>query len=317
MFKQGPSARVRLICFVVASLALFIFDANYGATKTFRQIVGSGLYPLQQLAAMPISLGRDMLDYAKQVTTLQTENAELQKQRLLDKEKLHRFRTLNAENKKLRHLLKIANTLQVNKTIIVEVISDTSDPFSRKVIINKGSMHGVKVGMPVIDELGLQGQVTLAYAARAEVSLITDKDQIIPVEVLRNGFRTIMHGGMPGGQLELRFASATADIQENDLLVTSGLDDLYPRGIPVARIVNITKSSGSNFFEVLCNPVAGVEKHRFLLVLETSNPNFEKPTQEPETEETTKDTLKNLEAQAPAETENKTESHANEKETAQ
>ncbi len=139
-------------------------------------------------------------------------------------------------------------------------------------IINKGSLHGVQEGMPVIDELGLQGQVTLTYPAKSEISLITDKEQIVPVESLRTGFRTILHGGVQGGQLELRFTSANADIQPNDLLVTSGLDKLYPRGIPVARVVSVSKSPGSHFLQIVCQPIAGVDKHRFLLILETSAP---------------------------------------------
>ena len=125
--------------------------------------------------------------------------------------------------------MNVGNTLKVKRSILSEIVSDARDPFSRKIIIGKGLIQGVKEGMPVIDELGLLGQVTRAFPSRAEVSLITDKEQIIPVENLRNGIRSVAYGGLDGGLIELRFMAANADIENNDLLVTSGLDGVYPR----------------------------------------------------------------------------------------
>lgn len=269
LFNQGPSARVRLAIFVIASIILLVLDSRYGAMELARKVVGTALYPIQQIAAMPVNAGRNLLDYAQTVTELEAENEKLKKQQLHDRERLHQLHTLRTENEKLRRLMQVANTLQVQKSILTEVISDANDPFSRKIIVNKGLIQGVSEGMPVIDELGLLGQVTRAYPGRSEVSLITDKDQIIPIESLRNGLRSVAYGGLDGGLLELRFMAANADIENGDLLVTSGLDGVYPRGIPVARVVRVERNSRYAFASIFCEPIAGVEKHRFLLALDT------------------------------------------------
>lgn len=269
LFNQGPSARVRLVACVVASIILIVLDSRYSVMEVVRKTVGAGLYPIQQIATVPVTAGRDAIDYIQRVSELQAENERLTKQRLVDQEKLHQLQTLRSENNKLRQLMQVAGTLRVQKSILTEVISDSNDPFSRKIIISKGSIQGIEDGMPVIDAQGLLGQVTRSYPGRAEVSLITDKDQIIPVESLRNGIRSVAYGGLDGGLLELRFMAANADIENDDLLVTSGLDGVYPRGIPVARVVRVERNSRYAFASIFCEPIAGVQKHRFLLALDT------------------------------------------------
>ena len=257
---------------MVASIILIVLDARYGMMEVVRKVVGTGLYPLQQIATIPVNAGQDAIDYVKRVEELQAENEQLIKQKLVDQEKLHQLQTLRTENERLRQLMQVAGTLRVKKSILTEVISDSNDPFSRKIIIGKGLIQGVNEGMPVIDAQGLLGQVTRAYPGRSEVSLITDKDQIIPVESLRNGIRSVAYGGLDGGLLELRFMAANADIENGDLLVTSGLDGVYPRGIPVARVVRVERNSRYAFASIFCEPIAGVQKHRFLLILDTIKP---------------------------------------------
>eukprot|EP01030_Chromulinospumella_sphaerica_P007752 gene7752-7584_t len=200
--------------------------------EVVRKAVGTVLYPLQKIASLPIEWSQAGVDYASSLDTLQSENKTLILEQLQDKQRLHELETLRQENEKLRKLMNVGNTLKVKRSILSEIVSDARDPFSRKIIIGKGLIQGVKEGMPVIDELGLLGQVTRAFPSRAEVSLITDKEQIIPVENLRNGIRSVAYGGLDGGLIELRFMAANADIENNDLLVTSGLDGVYPRGIP-------------------------------------------------------------------------------------
>lgn len=283
LFNQGPSARVRLIFFVLLSLLLLVLDARSGALEVVRKFIGAGLYPLQQTATIPFRAASDLLDYFDQVDELQAENDSLRKQQLAMSRRLSTLRMLEVENEKLRKLTEIGKTLRVDRTFLSEVISDTADPFSRRVVLNKGTIHGVDAGMPVIDELGLIGQVTRSYASRSEVSLVTDKDQIIPVESLRNGIRSVAYGGLDGGLMELRFMSANADIENGDLLVTSGLDGVYPRGIPVAKVIRVEKNSRYAFASIFCEPIAGVDSNRFLLVLETNDP--EPPPAEPAGEE--------------------------------
>lgn len=269
LFKQGPSARVRLVFFVALSVGLLFADARFGAMEVVRKVVGTVLYPVQKIASLPVEWSRAGVEYVATVDSLQAENQELIREQIQDKQKLHELETLKLENEKLRKLMNVGNTLKVKRSILSEIVSDARDPFSRKIIIGKGSIQGVKEGMPVIDELGLLGQVTRTFPSRAEVSLITDKEQIVPVENLRNGIRSVAYGGLDGGLLELRFMAANADIDNSDLLVTSGLDGVYPRGIPVARVIRVERNSRYAFASIFCEPIAGVERHRFVLVLDT------------------------------------------------
>jgi len=270
---------VRLVFFVALSVGLLFADARFGAMEVVRKVVGTVLYPVQKIASLPVEWGRAGIEYVSTVDTLQAENQELIREQIQDKQKLHELETLKLENEKLRKLMNVGNTLKVKRSILSEIVSDARDPFSRKIIIGKGSIQGVKEGMPVIDELGLLGQVTRTFPSRAEVSLITDKEQIVPVENLRNGIRSVAYGGLDGGLLELRFMAANADIDNSDLLVTSGLDGVYPRGIPVARVIRVERNSRYAFASIFCEPIAGVERHRFVLVLDTFRD--ERPGTEP------------------------------------
>ncbi|MCQ8895404.1 rod shape-determining protein MreC [Limnobacter humi] len=269
LFKQGPSARVRLMAFVTLSVLLLFLDARYGAMEVVRKGMGTVLYPLQRLASLPVELSEAGMDYLTTLDSLKADNEQLKRDRLFNHQRLHELETLKAENQKLRKLMGVGSVLQVKRTLLTEVVSDASDPFSKKIVLNKGLIQGVKEGMPVIDELGLVGQVTRAFPSRAEVSLITDKEQIVPVESLRNGLRSVAYGGAEGGILELRFLAPNANIEKGDLLVTSGLDGVYPRGIPVARVNSVERNARYAFASVYCQPIAGVESHRFMLVLDT------------------------------------------------
>ena len=269
LFKQGPSARVRLVFFVTLSVGLLFVDARFGAMESVRKVVGTVLYPVQKVASLPVEWARAGLNYITTLEAVQSENNELIRTQIQDKQKLHELETLKLENDKLRKLMNVGNTLRVKRSILSEIVSDARDPFAKKVIIGKGLIQGIQEGMPVIDELGLLGQVTRAFPSRAEVSLITDKEQIIPVENLRNGIRSVAYGGLDGGLIELRFMAANTDIENNDLLVTSGLDGVYPRGIPVARVIRVERNSRYAFASIFCEPIAGVERHRFVLVLDT------------------------------------------------
>jgi len=288
---------VRLAFFVALSVGLLFADARFGAMEVVRQVVGTVLYPVQKVASLPVEWGQAAFEYASTLESLQSENKSLILEQIQDKQKLHELQTLKLENEKLRKLMNVGNTLQVKRSILSEIVSDARDPFSRKIIIGKGLIQGVKEGMPVIDELGLLGQVTRAFPSRAEVSLITDKEQIIPVESLRNGLRSVAYGGLDGGLIELRFMAANADIENNDLLVTSGLDGVYPRGIPVARVIRVERNSRYAFASIFCEPIAGVERHRFVLVLDTYR---ETPVAVPENGATPKPEDTNAPTNAPA-----------------
>ncbi|MDX1670483.1 MAG: rod shape-determining protein MreC, partial [Limnobacter sp.] len=153
LFNQGPSARVRLTIFVLLSLGLLGLDAKTNAMEVLRKVIGTGLYPLQQVASAPVRWGEDTLEYFSALDELKAENEALRKQQLVDRQKLHGLSTLQRENQKLRQLMNVANTLKVKRSFLTEVVSDANDPFSRKIIVSKGSIQGISEGMPVIDEL--------------------------------------------------------------------------------------------------------------------------------------------------------------------
>jgi len=171
-----------------------------------------------------------------------------------------------AEAASLRRLIDAAERLE-SKSIAAEVLYAGRDPYARKVIVDRGTQHGVQQGSVVVDETGVVGQLTRAHAFVSEVTLVSDKGQAVPVQVLRNGLRAIAFGGGTSGQLELRYMSGNADVENGDVLVTSGIDGTYPPGLPVAVVVRVERDSSYTFARVLAQPIAGVERGRYALVL--------------------------------------------------
>jgi rod shape-determining protein MreC len=163
----------------------------------------------------------------------------------------------------------------------VEVVYAERDVFKRKVLVDKGANAGVRAGQVVMDDLGIVGQITRVYPWLSEVTLVTEKDHAVPVQLLRNGLRTIVFGAGDTSQLSLRYMPVSSDIRDGDLLVTSGIDGLYPPGIPVARVVRIERDPAYPFARVTCLPVAGVDNHRHLLILSGPSGLPERPAQEP------------------------------------
>jgi rod shape-determining protein MreC len=163
-----------------------------------------------------------------------------------------------------------------------EVLYVGRDPYSHKVFIGKGATQGVLPGSPVADELGLIGQVTRVHPLVSEVTLLTDRDHAVPVQVVRNGLRAVAFGGGASGMLELRFMSAVSDIQNGDRLVTSGIDGTYPAGLPVANVVRIERDAEETFARALCRPVAGIDRGRYVLVIanESARPALPEPAKE-------------------------------------
>jgi rod shape-determining protein MreC len=177
-----------------------------------------------------------------------------------------RYEAIEAEAAHLRRLIGAAERLEV-RALPAEILYHGRDPYSHRLFIDRGATHGIRPGSPVTDESGVVGQVTRVHALLSEVTLVTDRDQAIPVQVVRNGLRAIAFGGGASGTLELRFMAANADIQGNDRLVTSGVDGTYPPGLPVATVMRIEKDAENAFARVVCRPAAGVDRGRFVLVL--------------------------------------------------
>ncbi len=265
-FVRGPAPLVRLAFFASLSLALLVLDARFGYAEGIRSVLALAAYPIQQAARLPVALVEGVSGYFSSQTRLRSENEAL-RARLLDASlDAQRYESAAAEAANLRRLIGAAERVE-RKSIPAEVLYAGRDPYSRKVIISRGTQHGVQAGSAVVDAGGVVGQLTRAHAFVSEVTLVTDKGQPTPVQVLRNGLRAIAFGGGSSGQLELRYMSGNADVENGDVLVTSGIDGTYPPGLPVAVVVRVERDSSYTFARVLAQPIAGVERGRYALVL--------------------------------------------------
>ena len=265
-FKRGPAPLVRLFFFASLSLALLVLDARFRYAEGLRNVLALAAYPLQRAATAPIDLLTAVGDYFSTQAQLVEDNATLRARALALSQDAQRYAAAQAEAERLRRLIGAAEKLPV-QSLPAEVLYANRDPYAHKVFINVGERHGLAPGSPVADELGLVGQVTRVHPLLSEVTLITDPDQAVPVQVVRSGLRAIAFGGGPAGTLELRFMASNAEIQNGDRLVTSGIDGTYPAGLPVGTVVRIERDAELSFTRVICRPVAGVDRGRYLLVL--------------------------------------------------
>lgn len=278
-FKRGPSPFARLALFSAISIALLATDARLRYLSPLRQTIAVAIYPLQRLASAPFGLLGRVGEFFVTQAALRAENAQLMQQTLANATTLQRYQALAAENAYLRELL-AARERYENASSMAEILYSGRDPFSRKIVIDKGLQHDVKRGAPVVDATGVVGQVTRVYPWLAEVTLITDKDQTVPVQNLRNGLRAILAGTGNDGILELRFIPLNADFQNGDRLLTSGIDGVYPAGLAVAQVVSVERNAAELFARIRCKPLAGVTSHEQVLVLDWKRDMPERPVEE-------------------------------------
>lgn len=267
-FKRGPAPLVRLAFFASLSIALLVLDARFKYTEALRSIIAVAAYPLQQIATAPGQFAARIAGFFAAQSSLQTENAGLRARLVVGAIDAQRYAATAAELAQLRRLVGAQERLELQATP-VEVLYSGRDLFSRKLIVNKGATQGIRPGQAVVDETGVVGQVTRVHPMVSEVTQLIDKDQAIPVQVLRNGLRAVAFGSGSAGTLELRFMAANAEIQTGDKLVTSGIDGTYPAGLPVATVIRIERDAVAAFARIVCEPSAGVENNRYLLALST------------------------------------------------
>ncbi len=280
-FNQGPSAHARLAFFALVAIALLVVDARMGTLAALRQGIGTVLYPLQRTLLVPRDLLRLGAEYFGDVDRLRAENAELKRLEITNARALLQAEHLAAENAQLRALLGARERAAI-PSVMAEVLYDTRDPYTRRVVIDRGLQHGVLAGQPVIDARGVAGQVTRVLPLSAEVTLLTDRNATIPVEIARTGQRSIAFGGAEPGLLELRFLSSDSALQEGDALFTSGLDGVYPRGLPVGTVLRVEQTGASTTLSrVLVRPVSEQERNRALLVLQIDRSALPPPPPEP------------------------------------
>ncbi len=268
-FKTGPTPLARLLIFSALSLAVLVADARFNYLIVLRQIVAVIVYPIQRVATAPASILRRAAEFFVTHGSLRADNARLTGENLANAASLQQLMALQAENRQLRELLAARERLEV-RTVAAEVLYAARDPFSRKVVVDKGSQHGIHAGQPVLDQVGVVGQVTRVYPWLSEITLITDKGQFVPVQNLRNGLRAVLAGTGSDGALDLRFIPLNADYQNGDRLVTSGIDGVYPPGLPVAQVSNVERNAAQLFARVTCTPLAGVASYAHVLIVQGS-----------------------------------------------
>ena len=265
-FNRGPSPAARLVFFVVLSLLLMFVDARYGYLESTRSTLSMLVAPIQQLATMPGRLWHQAGEFFVTQHGLVEENHSLREQHDRDAAQLSQLQSLQQENRHLRNLLELPQRGEFSARP-ADILYAERDVFKRKLLVGKGADAGVKVGQVVMDDMGIVGQVTRVHPWLSEVTLITEKDHAVPVQVVRNGLRTIVFGAGDTSHLSLRYMPISSDIQNGDVLVTSGIDGVYPPGIPVAKVVRIERDAAYPFARIACLPLAGVDRNRQLLIL--------------------------------------------------
>ena len=266
IFKHGPAQQYRLLLVLMFSAALMFFDHKVDSFENIRGYLQTLVSPLQYLANAPKQI---MIWSSENLTTrknLIRENKKYEKNELAFHEQLMQFESLKRENDRLRTLL--ASPLRIEFTKMVgEIISVDGAPYTQQVVINRGAKDGVYEGQAVIDEHGVIGQILHVGSTSSRVILITDVSHAVPVRVARNGTRLIARGIGRADLLNHQYVPHSADIKKGDLLVTSGLGGKYPKGYPVATVLKVIKNESRPFAQVYSQPIAKMDKLRYLLLL--------------------------------------------------
>ncbi len=267
-FRQGASALSKLMVCSALALFLMVADARFKVTQPLRSAVATVLYPVQLVAMGPVQLIKNAGRYFEALASAQVNEAAARQKLVLQSQRASQVEQLVQENSRLRSLLALRERI-TTPAEAAEVLYDAADPYTRRVIIDKGMAHGITAGSPVIDESGVLGQVTRVHPLISEVTLVTDRDHAIPVLNARTGARSVAFGDpiTRGGSLELRFMAGNADVQAGDILTTSGVDGVYPPGLPVAKVVSVERRADSAFARISCSPQALVDGARHVMVL--------------------------------------------------
>lgn len=264
-FRQGTSALTKLGFFSALALFLMVADTRFHVTRPLRAGVATVLHPIERALRVPVDLWSGGSEYLMGLQHAITAEEAARRELAQQSERSLRVERLEAENASLRALLGLPPALQV-RTQAAEVLYEAPDPYSRKVIIDRGATHGVALAAPVIIEKGVLGQVTRVYPLSSEVTLLTDRDAAIPVLNRRNQVRGAAFGGSDA--MEMRFQAGNVDVQVGDLMTTSGVDGVYPPGLPVAQVVVVERKADAGFARIELEPMARAEGVRHVLVLE-------------------------------------------------
>jgi rod shape-determining protein MreC len=257
LFMQGPSALSRLLFFSALALLLMVADTRWRIMQPLRAAIATVLYPAQWLALQPVQMAGEFTAYLTDLKTARKTEEAARRKLAEQSQRAGQVEQLQLENTRLRALLGMRERVAA-PGVAAQVLYDATDPYSRRAVIDKGRVHGIVAGSPVLDESGVLGQITRVYPLVSEITLLIDRDQATPVMNTRTGTRGVAYGepSPGGGALELRYTPVTEDIQPGDLLATSGVDGVYPPGLPVAKVASVDRNSDSSFARVQCEPVS-------------------------------------------------------------
>lgn len=268
VFVNSSSAVRKTFFALLAAILLVTLDTYTEVFESSKKSLSEFAIPFQEVANFPNRVKSWVALNTTSRTELERKNASLEKERLILLGQLQRSAELAAENLRLRQLLN-ATELLMHSVLVTEVIGVSPNPINHHVTVDRGAKDGVYVGQPVLDAEGLMGQVTHVYDNYSTVLLITDLDHALPVQVLRNGLRSIAEGTSDYNEMRLRFVSPTVDIVEGDQLVSSGLGGRFPMGYPVGKVSSITRNPGEKFLDITVTPSAKLDRSRHLLLVFT------------------------------------------------
>jgi rod shape-determining protein MreC len=265
LFSRGPALSTRLAALVLLSVAAMALD-RYGHMEPVRAALGVTVYPVQMAVHLPLQAGHWAVDMVTLRRTLLEENERLREAQLLTSARLMKLEELEAENRRLRNLLD--SSIEAGEQVLIaEVLAVEMDPFTRQLLLNKGSRSKVYQGQPIIDAQGVMGQVIHVNPITATALLITDPSHALPVQFSRNGLRSVAVGTGVGSTLELLHLPNNADVTMGDRVVTSGLGGRFPAGYLVGEVVEVDTDTGRPFARVLVEPSAQLERNREVLLV--------------------------------------------------
>jgi rod shape-determining protein MreC len=267
-FKQGPTSLSKLALLSALALFLMVADKRFEAGKIVRASLATVLGPVSSAVVAPVAALQDSFKYVDTLGSVKLSEQEAHRKLLLLSQRANQVESLTLENSRLRKLLSLKDAL-TTPAQAAEVLYDATDPYSRRVIVNKGSVHAVQLGSPVLDESGVLGQVVRVFPLTSEVAMIIDREQTTPVLNTRTGVRSVAYGNPSahGDVLELRFISGNADVLAGDVLTTSGVDGVYPAGLQVAKVEKVERRADSGFAKIVCTPKANVLGAKHVMIL--------------------------------------------------
>ena len=270
LFNKGPSLLSKLLLLIFISILLMGIDFRFHYLKSIRQFTNVLTKPFHAVLNLPIDIYDFTTQYFSNQSHLIHENETLKLNIDALKADLQRLDYIDQENDQLRNLLEVRNTHKF-KTEAVSIIYSRFDPFNQKIIIDGGQNKDFQPGQPVIDALGLVGQISSVFPETSEVTLIIDKKMSVPIQIQRNGLRAITNGNGQNETISLSYLPNSVDVMKGDILKTSGIDTIYPEGIAVAEILEIKHDPKLPFAKIICKPISAIRNHSHVLVVTPIN----------------------------------------------